>query len=106
MCFGWFFTQLAVFFAWVFFRNPDISDALHLLSSIINRSTGIFEISDALLLLCALTVSFSLDLSEKFLLPFFQKRNEIIRGLLIGSILIVSLVFKSSSVVPFIYFRF
>jgi alginate O-acetyltransferase complex protein AlgI len=106
MCFGWFFTQLAVFFAWVFFRNPDISDALHLLSSIINRSTGIFEISDALLLLCALTVSFSLDLSEKFLLPFFQKRNEIIKGLLIGSILIVSLVYKSSSVVPFIYFRF
>jgi alginate O-acetyltransferase complex protein AlgI len=105
-CFGWLFTQAAVLFAWVFFRNPDISNALHLLSSIINRSQGIFEISDALLLLCALIVSFSLDLTEKFLIPWLQNRNEINKGMLIGLTLIVTLVFKASSVVPFIYFGF
>jgi alginate O-acetyltransferase complex protein AlgI len=103
---GWLFTQLAVFFAWVFFRNPDIFDALHLLSLIVNRSDGTYEISDALLLLCALIVSFSLDLSEKFLAPLFQNRNEIIKGISIGAILIISLIYKSSSVIPFIYFRF
>ena len=106
MCFGWLFTQMAVFFAWVFFRNPDIFDALHLLSSIIKRSNGSFTISDALLLFCALAISFSLDLSEKFLTPWFLNRNDLIKGILIGLTLTVSLIFKSSSVVPFIYFRF
>lgn len=106
MCFGWLFTQMAVFFAWVFFRNPDISNSLHLLGAIINRSDGTFEISDALLLLCALIASFSLDLFEKFHAPLLRNRNEVIKGILIGLILTVTLIFKSSSVVPFIYFRF
>jgi alginate O-acetyltransferase complex protein AlgI len=102
---AWVFTQTSVFFAWVFFRNPDTSDALHLLSSILNRSVGIFEISDALLLLSALAVSFSLDLSEKHLSSLVQ-RSEILKGLIIGGLLLVAFVLKSSSVVPFIYFRF
>ncbi len=103
---GWIFTQSAVFFAWIFFRNPDLSDAVSILSSILNRATGTFEISDALLVLSALIVSFSLDMSEKFLALMYQKRSQIAKGLLIGSLLIVSLVLKSSTVVPFIYFRF
>ena len=102
---AWVFTQTSVFFAWVFFRNPDTSDAFHLLSSILNRSVGIFEISDALLLLSALAVSFSLDLSEKYL-SSLALRSEILKGLIIGGLLLVAFVLKSSSVVPFIYFRF
>ena len=102
---AWVFTQAAVFFAWVFFRNPDTSDAFHLLSSIVNRSVGTFEISDALLLLSALAVSFSLDLSEKHLSSLVI-RSEILKGLIIGGLLLVAFVLKSSSVVPFIYFRF
>ena len=102
---AWVFTQAAVFFAWVFFRNPDTSDAFHLLSSIVNRSVGTFEISDALLLLSALAVSFSLDLSEKHLSSVVI-RSEILKGLIIGGLLLVAFVLKSSSVVPFIYFRF
>ena len=103
---SWILTQSAVFFAWIFFRNPDLSDALSILSSILNRATGTFEISDALLVLSALIASFSLDLSEKFLAPMYQKRSQVAKGMLIGSLLIVSLVLKSSTVVPFIYFRF
>jgi D-alanyl-lipoteichoic acid acyltransferase DltB (MBOAT superfamily) len=102
---AWVFTQACVFFAWVFFRNPDTSDAFHLLSSIVNRSVGIFEISDALLLLSALAVSFSLDLSEKHLSSLVL-RSEILKGLNIGGLLLTAFVLKSSSVVPFIYFRF
>ncbi len=104
--FGWVFTQSAVFFAWVFFRNPDLSEAVDILSSILNRATGTFEISDALLVLSALVASFSLDLSEKVLAPMYQRRSQITKGLVIGILLIVSLVLKSSTVVPFIYFRF
>jgi D-alanyl-lipoteichoic acid acyltransferase DltB (MBOAT superfamily) len=103
---SWILTQSAVFFAWIFFRNPDLSDALSILSSILNRATGTFEISDALLVLSALVASFSLDLSEKFLAPMYQKRSQIAKGMLIGSLLIISLVLKSSTVVPFIYFGF
>jgi D-alanyl-lipoteichoic acid acyltransferase DltB (MBOAT superfamily) len=102
---SWVFTQTAVFFAWVFFRNPDTSDAFNLLSLILNRSVGIFEISDALLLLSALAVSFSLDLSEKHLSSLVL-RSEIFKGLIIGGLLLAAFVLKSSSVVPFIYFRF
>ena len=102
---AWVFTQAAVFFAWVFFRNPDTSDAFHLLSSVVYRSGGIFEISDALLLLSALAASFSLDLSEKHLSSLVMKR-EVIKGLIIGGLLLTAFVLKSSSVVPFIYFRF
>jgi D-alanyl-lipoteichoic acid acyltransferase DltB (MBOAT superfamily) len=103
---SWILTQSAVFFAWIFFRNSDLSDALSILSSILNRATGTFEISDALLVLSALVASFSLDLSEKFLAPMYQKRSQVAKGMLIGSLLIISLVLKSSTVVPFIYFRF
>ena len=103
---SWILTQSAVFFAWIFFRNPDLSDALSILSSILNRATGTFEISDALLVLSALVASFSLDLSEKFLAPMYQKRSQVVKGMFIGSLLVISLVLKSSTVVPFIYFRF
>ena len=102
---AWVFTQAAVFFAWVFFRNPDISDAFHIIVSILQRSTGIFEVSDALLLLSALAASFSLDLSEKYLSSLVQ-RSDILKGLIIGVLLLVAFVLKSSTVVPFIYFRF
>jgi alginate O-acetyltransferase complex protein AlgI len=103
---GWVLTQSAVFFAWIFFRNPDLSEAVDILSSILNRTNGTFEISDALLVLSALVASFSLDLSERALAPIYQKRSQITKGLVIGTLLIVSLVLKSSTVVPFIYFRF
>lgn len=103
---GWSFTQLGVFFAWIFFRNPQISDAVHLLSSIANRATGTFEISDALLLVAALVLSFALDLAEKYLQPFMSMRNAFIKGLAVGGLLVFALVLKSSTTIPFIYFRF
>ena len=103
---SWLITQFAVFFAWVFFRIPDVSDALHVLSLISNRAGGTFEIGDALLLLSALVISFSLDLSEKYLSPYFQGRAQIIKGFILGWLLIVAMVLKSSVVAPFIYFGF
>jgi D-alanyl-lipoteichoic acid acyltransferase DltB (MBOAT superfamily) len=104
--FGWMYTQFLVFFAWVFFRSPDVSDALYILSLMFNRAGGTFEISDALLLFCALVASFSLDVSEKFLAPLIQRRSYVAKGFIVGFIFIVTLMLKSSVVTPFIYFRF
>ena len=103
---GWLFTQSAVFFAWVFFRNPNLSDSLHILNSIIHRASGIFEISDALLLCSIFVLSFALDLTEKMYKSAGKNYSDLFIGMSIGGLLLISAVLKSSEVVPFIYFRF
>jgi len=102
----WFFTQTCVFIAWIFFRNPQLSDAMYLIGSILDRRSGRFEISDALLLLAALLASFSLDLAEVYLAPKVRVGKQLSKGIILGSLLIVVAIMKSSTVVPFIYFRF
>ena len=104
--FGWIITQICVFFAWVFFRNSDMSQALTLLNSIIQRNGGTFDESDGLLVLGALILSFSLDFSEIYLGPKLRNTNSLVKGLVLGAFLVVIFTMKSSSVVPFIYFRF
>jgi D-alanyl-lipoteichoic acid acyltransferase DltB (MBOAT superfamily) len=103
---GWAVTQFGVFFAWIFFRNPNLNEAFSLINSLLNRNVGIFEISDALLVLTALVLSFSLDLAEIYLGPRLKKGPSIIKGLVLGTFLVVIFTMKSSSVIPFIYFRF
>ncbi len=103
---GWFVTQICVFFAWIFFRNSDLSQALAVLNSIIQLNGGTFDESDGLLVLGALILSFSLDFSEIYLGPKLRNTNSLIKGLVLGVFLVVIFTMKSSSVVPFIYFRF
>jgi alginate O-acetyltransferase complex protein AlgI len=103
---GWIFTQSAVFFAWIFFRNPDLSDAIHLLNSILNRTSGVFETSDALLVCSVLILSFSLDLTEKVYKGVRKNYSDLLIGMSIGGLLLVSAILRSSEIVPFIYFRF
>jgi D-alanyl-lipoteichoic acid acyltransferase DltB (MBOAT superfamily) len=103
---SWIFTQSAVFFAWIFFRNPDLSEALGILNSIISRTPGIFEISDALLVCSVLFLSFSLDLAEKMYKNIKKNYSDLLIGMSIGVLLLMSAILRSSEVVPFIYFRF
>ena len=103
---GWFMTQGFVFFAWIFFRNPDMTESTHLLYRIMSRGVGIFEISDALLLLAVLCTSFFLDVAERNSGKLIQKSNTLINGVVIGLFLTVAFTLKSSAVVPFIYFEF
>jgi D-alanyl-lipoteichoic acid acyltransferase DltB (MBOAT superfamily) len=103
---SWIFTQSAVFFAWIFFRNPDLSDALGILNSIISRAPGIFEISDALLVCSILFLSFSLDFAEKMYKKIKKNYCDWLIGMSIGALLLMSAILRSSEVVPFIYFRF
>jgi alginate O-acetyltransferase complex protein AlgI len=104
--FGWIITQVCVFFAWIFFRNPNLSEAFSVINSLLQRRGGVFEISDALLVSAALVVSFSLDLAEIYLGPKLNRSPAIIKGLVLGAFLVVIFTMKSSSVIPFIYFRF
>lgn len=103
---GWAATQICVFFAWIFFRNPNLGDALSVISSILNRKTGTFEVSDALLVLATLVLTFSLDLAEIYIGPKLKRSHSLVQGLVLGSFLVVIFTMKSSSVIPFIYFRF
>jgi D-alanyl-lipoteichoic acid acyltransferase DltB (MBOAT superfamily) len=103
---GWLVTQICVFFAWIFFRHPDFTDALTVIKALVNRSGGTFEISDGLLVLSALLVSISLDLAEGNLSLKFKRANPFVKGLAFGIILVVIFTMKSSTVTPFIYFRF
>ncbi len=103
---GWVITQSCVFFAWIFFRNPEFGDAVHIINSILSRRGGIFELSDALLILAALVVSFSIDFAEIHLGPKLRVGKPLVKGLVLGSIILAVTVMKSSSVTPFIYFRF
>lgn len=103
---GWLTTQMCVFFAWIFFRNPDFGDAAYVIKSIIQRTQGTFEISDGLLVLTALIVTVLLDLLEINLIPKHNRINPFAKGLLLGVLLVVVFTIKSSSIIPFIYFEF
>jgi alginate O-acetyltransferase complex protein AlgI len=103
---GWVGTQIFVFFAWIFFRNPNLADAVTVIGSILNRSIGTFEISDALLVLFALAITISLDLVEALFSPKIKLLNPLLKGLMFGILFVIILTMRSSSVVPFIYFRF
>jgi alginate O-acetyltransferase complex protein AlgI len=103
---GWLITQFCVFFAWIFFRNPSFSEAKEIIQSIITFKGGAFAISDGLLVLTALIVSFSVDLAEINFGCKIRQYSSFIKGLILGAMLVIILIMKSSSIIPFIYFNF
>ena len=103
---SWVVTQTCIFFAWIFFRNPDMGDAFTVIGFILNRSAGTFEISDALLVLLVLILTISLDLLEVHASQRIRHLNSLFKGSLLGVLLVVVFIMKSSSVIPFIYFRY
>lgn len=103
---GWIFTQFGVFFAWIFFRNPNLEEAFSVINSIVYRHPGTFEISDALLVFATFVLSFTLDVAEIHLGPRLRFSHTLLKGLVLGAFLVVIFTMRSSTVVPFIYFRF
>jgi D-alanyl-lipoteichoic acid acyltransferase DltB (MBOAT superfamily) len=106
ICLGWVITQTCVFVAWIFFRNPNLNEAMSLIQSILDRKAGTFEISDGLLVLVALILSILVDLAEIHLGPRLRGSHSFTKGSVIGALVVVIFTIKSSSVVPFIYFGF
>jgi hypothetical protein len=58
------------------------------------------------LILAAVVVSFGTDFAEIHLGPKLRIGKPLVKGLVLGSIILAVTVMKSSSVTPFIYFRF
>ena len=77
-----------------------------MITSILERRGGMFEISDGLLIVSALVTSFGIDLAEVHLGTKLRIGKPLVKGLVLGALILVVTVMKSSSVIPFIYFRF
>jgi len=105
------FTNIAVYTLWIVFRNPEPEVFLSIFSRIINRSAGIFELPDVIMVAGMVALTAIVDWVESvwqkkphfrdwFLLhPYWL-------GIIVGILTLLSLTFQSSDVVPFIYFEF
>lgn len=102
---GWFLTMTSVFIAWIFFRNPDIHAATAVLRKILTLSNGGLETSDLFLIPFMLGLTSVVDMGEIWM----QKQDRyrpFLYAFLTGAMILVSFTFRSSEVIPFIYFRF
>ena len=102
---GWIVTMGSVFFAWIFFRNPNFHDSHLVVQKILSRSPGTLETSDLLLVPFMLVVTAATDLGEIWL----QKTNRYrpyLYSFITGALLLIVLTYRSSEITPFIYFRF
>ena len=104
-------TNAFVFTLWVVFRNPDPEVFLSIFNRILNREPGVFELPDVLLVVEMLVLTILIDSLE----VAWQKKPEIkswlfsrpyLVGVLVGILVLLSMTFQSSDVVPFVYFQF
>jgi alginate O-acetyltransferase complex protein AlgI len=103
---GWFVTMLSVFIAWILFRNPNFEDFKSILVSIATFHNGPYLIPDVLLVGMATTAICLLDFAEVKFSSRVKASNPIMKGLIFGFLVLISLVYRSNTIVPFIYFRF
>ena len=103
---GWFVTMTSVFIAWILFRNPNFEDFGSILHSIITLHQGPYLIPDLLLVGMATIAICLLDFAEVKFASRVRESSSIMKGLIFGILVLVSLVYRSSTIVPFIYFRF
>ena len=104
-------TNAFVFTLWIVFRNPNPEVFLNIFNRILNREPGVFELSDVLLVVEMLVLTILIDGLE----VAWQKKPEIrswlflrpyLVGVLVGILVLLSMTFQSSDVVPFVYFQF
>ena len=103
---SWFITQCLMFGTWIFFRLPDVNSAFDYINSIIKRQTGALDFSDLSLVFIGTIIFLVLDFLEIYLIRNINKISDFVRGLVISAFISTSLVFKSATIIPFIYFRF
>lgn len=103
---GWILTMIAVFVAWILFRNPNFEDFWSILRSIATFQKGAYLIPDVLLVGVSLASICLLDFAEVKFSSRVKESSPIMKGLIFGFLVLISLVYRSSTIVPFIYFRF
>jgi len=100
------FTFCVVSLAWVFFRAESLHTAIEMLTRIAGKDGGTFDRLDFLQLLILIMICLGTDLivrqyrSARFTLGTYTS------GFVIGILLAVSLTFRASEIVPFVYFQF
>lgn len=99
-------TFCTVSIVWVFFRAESFDTSIQILSRIVSKDNGTFDRMDFLQLLILLAISFGTDLVVKKYRSAKQVLGTYTSGLVIGVLLAVSLSFRSSEIVPFVYFQF
>ena len=105
-------TNVIVFLLWIPFRLPETNDWRQFLSLILSKNVGVGELPDFLLVAEMLIIVLALDLTERiWILNLFDLREKIVNrpkllGFLVGMLFIVAFIFRSSEVIPFVYFQF
>ncbi len=99
-------TFCTVSIAWVFFRSESIDTSIQIISRIVSKDTGTFDRMDFLQLLILLAISFGTDLVVRQYRSAKQVLGTYTSGLVIGMLLAIALSFRSSEIVPFVYFQF
>ena len=91
---------------WVFFRADSISTAVEILTRIVEKAGGAFDRMDFLQLLILLTISFSTDMIIRKYRLAPKGLGTYSSGLVVGILVTIALIFRSSEIVPFVYFQF
>ena len=102
-------TALSVLGAWVFFRAPDLATAGTILAGIARWKSGWVEPSDVATVALFAVATLSLDLAQRrgLQLPHADHwAMPVMRGMAVGSVLVVLVLFSGGTPVPFIYFQF
>lgn len=104
-------TNALVFTLWIVFRNPDQEVFLSIFYRILNREVGIFEPSDVILVIEMIVITITIDSLEFALQSKLSLRNWVLGqpfliGIISGILILFSMTFQSSEVVPFVYFQF
>jgi alginate O-acetyltransferase complex protein AlgI len=94
--------------AWVFFRAPSITGALHYLSDIAHLQRGVTDHTAVLMLALAAGVMIFVDYVQLRARDHtaFVNWNPAVRGLMYGLMIVPIVIFSGGTPVPFIYFRF
>jgi alginate O-acetyltransferase complex protein AlgI len=102
------FTFQLVSLAWVFFRAPSITGALHYLSDIAHLQRGVTDHTAVFLLALAAAVMVFIDYVQLRARDHtaFVNWNPAVRGLMYGLMIVPIVIFSGGTPVPFIYFRF
>jgi hypothetical protein len=104
-------TNAFVFTLWIVFRNPNSEVFLSIFNRILNREPGVFELPDVLLVVEMLVLTILIDSLEvawqkKPVIRSWLFSQPYLFGILIGILVLLSMTFQSSDVVPFVYFQF
>jgi D-alanyl-lipoteichoic acid acyltransferase DltB (MBOAT superfamily) len=99
-------TFCTVSIVWVFFRAESFDTSIQIVSRIVSKDNGTFDRMDFLQLLILLAFSFGTDLVVKRYRSAKQVLGTYTSGFVIGVLLSVALSFRSSEIVPFVYFQF